>query len=42
MSRLTDLDLAQARTALARREFSACELAAAYNEAVGRAKSLNA
>jgi aspartyl-tRNA(Asn)/glutamyl-tRNA(Gln) amidotransferase subunit A len=42
VSRLIDLDLAEARAGLARREFSARELAAAYNEAVAQAKPLNA
>jgi aspartyl-tRNA(Asn)/glutamyl-tRNA(Gln) amidotransferase subunit A len=42
VSRLTDLDLAEARAGLARREFSARELAAAYNDAVAQAKPLNA
>jgi aspartyl-tRNA(Asn)/glutamyl-tRNA(Gln) amidotransferase subunit A len=42
VSGLTDLTLAEARAGLARREFSARELAAAYNDAVERAKPLNA
>ena len=42
MSRLVDLDLAGARRGLARREFSARDLAAAYNAAVEAAKPLNA
>jgi aspartyl-tRNA(Asn)/glutamyl-tRNA(Gln) amidotransferase subunit A len=42
VSRLTDFDLAEARARLARREFSARELAAAYNDAVMQAKPLNA
>jgi aspartyl-tRNA(Asn)/glutamyl-tRNA(Gln) amidotransferase subunit A len=42
VSRLTDLDLAAARAGLVRREFSARELAAAYNDAVAQAKPLNA
>jgi aspartyl-tRNA(Asn)/glutamyl-tRNA(Gln) amidotransferase subunit A len=42
VSRLTDLDLSEARAGLARREFSARELAAAYNDAVAQAKPLNA
>jgi aspartyl-tRNA(Asn)/glutamyl-tRNA(Gln) amidotransferase subunit A len=42
VSRLVDLDLAGARRGLARREFSARDLAAAYNAAVEAAKPLNA
>jgi aspartyl-tRNA(Asn)/glutamyl-tRNA(Gln) amidotransferase subunit A len=42
VSGLTDLDLCQARRGLARREFSARELAAAYNAAVAAAEPLNA
>jgi aspartyl-tRNA(Asn)/glutamyl-tRNA(Gln) amidotransferase subunit A len=42
VSRLVDLDLAEARRGLVRREFSARDLAAAYNAAVEAAKPLNA
>jgi aspartyl-tRNA(Asn)/glutamyl-tRNA(Gln) amidotransferase subunit A len=42
VSRLVDLDLAEARGGLARREFSARDLAAAYNAAIEAAKPLNA
>jgi aspartyl-tRNA(Asn)/glutamyl-tRNA(Gln) amidotransferase subunit A len=42
VSGLLDLDLAEARAGLRRLDFSARELAAAYNEAVARAKPLNA
>jgi aspartyl-tRNA(Asn)/glutamyl-tRNA(Gln) amidotransferase subunit A len=42
VSRLADLDLCAARSGLARREFSARELALAYNDAVAWAKPLNA
>ncbi len=42
MSRLIDLDLCAARAGLSRREFSARELAVAYNDAVEQAKPLNA
>ncbi len=39
---LLALNLAEARDGLARKAFSACELAAAYNDAVAEAKPLNA
>ncbi len=42
MSGLTDLDLAEARKGLGRREFSARDLAAAYNDRVAQATPLNA
>jgi aspartyl-tRNA(Asn)/glutamyl-tRNA(Gln) amidotransferase subunit A len=42
VSGLTDLDLAEARAGLRRLEFSARELALAYNDAVALAKPLNA
>jgi aspartyl-tRNA(Asn)/glutamyl-tRNA(Gln) amidotransferase subunit A len=42
VTRLVDLDLVEARTGLARRDFSARELAVAYNEAVEEARPLNA
>jgi aspartyl-tRNA(Asn)/glutamyl-tRNA(Gln) amidotransferase subunit A len=42
VSRLVDLDLCEARGGLRRREFSARELAAAYNAAVEQARPLNA
>jgi aspartyl-tRNA(Asn)/glutamyl-tRNA(Gln) amidotransferase subunit A len=42
VSRLIDLDLCAARAGLSRREFSARELAVAYNDAVEQAKPLNA
>jgi aspartyl-tRNA(Asn)/glutamyl-tRNA(Gln) amidotransferase subunit A len=42
VSRLTDLDLCAARRGLVRREFSARELALAYNDAIEAARPLNA